>query len=133
MASPVRASCTCRMGLEGVVSKRLDAPCRSGPSKTWLKSKNPRSVKPCDVSAGNGQISVCAVLARTHFFDAIETVLQRSNGDHEIAAACVQVIRIRAWTVLGGVKSINSASKGRDSLLICFTASVDTMPLSVAT
>jgi len=55
MASRVRASCTCRMGLEGVVSKRLDAPYRSGPSKTWLKSKNPRSVKPCDVSAGNGQ------------------------------------------------------------------------------
>jgi hypothetical protein len=117
MASPVRASCTGRMGLEGVVSKRLDAPCRSGPSKTWLKSKNPRSVKPCDVSAGNGQISVCAVLARTHFFDAIETVLQRSNGDHEIAAAYVQVIRIRAWTVPGGVKSINSASKGRDQPL----------------
>lgn len=33
----------CRMGLEGMVSKRLDAPYRSGPSKTWLKSKNPLS------------------------------------------------------------------------------------------
>jgi ATP-dependent DNA ligase len=31
------------MGLEGIVSKRLDAPYRSGPSKTWLKSKNPLS------------------------------------------------------------------------------------------
>jgi ATP-dependent DNA ligase len=30
----------CRMGLEGIVSKRIDAPYRSGPSKTWLKSKN---------------------------------------------------------------------------------------------
>ena len=30
----------CRLGLEGIVSKRLDAPYRSGPSKTWLKSKN---------------------------------------------------------------------------------------------
>jgi len=29
------------MGLEGVVSKRIDAPYRSGPSKVWLKSKNP--------------------------------------------------------------------------------------------
>ena len=29
----------CRMGLEGIVSK--DAPYRSGPSKLWLKSKNP--------------------------------------------------------------------------------------------
>jgi ATP-dependent DNA ligase len=33
----------CRMGLEGIVSKRLDSPYRSGPSKAWLKSKNPLS------------------------------------------------------------------------------------------
>ena len=33
----------CRMGLEGIVSKRVDAPYRSGPSRTWLKSKNPES------------------------------------------------------------------------------------------
>jgi bifunctional non-homologous end joining protein LigD len=33
----------CRMGLEGIVSKRVDAPYRIGPSKTWLKSKNPAS------------------------------------------------------------------------------------------
>jgi bifunctional non-homologous end joining protein LigD len=35
----------CRMGLEGIVivSKRTDAPYRSGPSKTWVKSKNPAS------------------------------------------------------------------------------------------
>jgi bifunctional non-homologous end joining protein LigD len=31
----------CRMGLEGIVSKRTDAPYRSGPSRTWVKSKNP--------------------------------------------------------------------------------------------
>jgi bifunctional non-homologous end joining protein LigD len=33
----------CRMGLEGIVSKRSDAPYRSGRSRTWLKSKNPAS------------------------------------------------------------------------------------------
>ena len=33
----------CRMGLEGIVSKRTDAPYRGGPSKVWLKSKNPAS------------------------------------------------------------------------------------------
>jgi len=33
----------CQLGLEGIVSKRMDAPYRSGPSKTWLKSKNPAS------------------------------------------------------------------------------------------
>lgn len=30
----------CKLGLEGIVSKRVDAPYISGPSKTWLKTKN---------------------------------------------------------------------------------------------
>jgi bifunctional non-homologous end joining protein LigD len=33
----------CRMGLEGIVSKRTDAPYLCGPSRTWLKAKNPES------------------------------------------------------------------------------------------
>ena len=33
----------CRMGLEGIVSKRLSAPYRSGPSRDWIKVKNPDS------------------------------------------------------------------------------------------
>ena len=33
----------CKLGLEGILSKRVDSPYRSGPSKTWLKSKNPAS------------------------------------------------------------------------------------------
>ena len=33
----------CQMGLEGIVSKRVDARYRSGMSTTWLKSKNPES------------------------------------------------------------------------------------------
>jgi bifunctional non-homologous end joining protein LigD len=31
------------MGLEGIVSKRLTAPYRSGRSRDWLKVKNPDS------------------------------------------------------------------------------------------
>ena len=31
------------MGLEGIVSKRTDAPYRSGMSTTWLKLNNPAS------------------------------------------------------------------------------------------
>jgi ATP-dependent DNA ligase len=31
----------CKMGLEGIVSKRKDSPYRSGRSKDWLKMKNP--------------------------------------------------------------------------------------------
>ena len=33
----------CKMGLEGIVSKRLSAPYRSGPSRDWIKVKNPGS------------------------------------------------------------------------------------------
>jgi bifunctional non-homologous end joining protein LigD len=31
----------CKLGLEGIVSKKLDAPYKSG--KTWLKIKNPKA------------------------------------------------------------------------------------------
>ena len=31
----------CRMGLEGIVSKRINAPYRSGRSHNWIKTKNP--------------------------------------------------------------------------------------------
>ena len=40
---PIVFKHVCRKGLEGIVSKRTDAPYRSGPSRTWLKSKNPAS------------------------------------------------------------------------------------------
>ena len=33
----------CKMGLEGIVSKRRDFPYRSGRSKGWVKVKNPAS------------------------------------------------------------------------------------------
>jgi bifunctional non-homologous end joining protein LigD len=33
----------CDLGLEGIVSKKLNAPYRSGPSKAWIKVKNPRA------------------------------------------------------------------------------------------
>jgi bifunctional non-homologous end joining protein LigD len=33
----------CKLGLEGIVSKRLSAPYRSGPSRDWIKVKNPDS------------------------------------------------------------------------------------------
>jgi bifunctional non-homologous end joining protein LigD len=33
----------CQLGLEGIVSKKLNAPYRSGPSKTWIKVKNPKA------------------------------------------------------------------------------------------
>jgi hypothetical protein len=44
-ASPLQARLHARkMGLEGIVSKRLTAPYRSGPSRDWIKVKNPGAV-----------------------------------------------------------------------------------------
>jgi bifunctional non-homologous end joining protein LigD len=31
----------CKMGLEGIVSKRRNSPYRSGRSPDWIKNKNP--------------------------------------------------------------------------------------------
>jgi len=33
----------CKLGFEGILSKRLAAPYRSGPSRSWIKVKNPNS------------------------------------------------------------------------------------------
>ncbi len=33
----------CAMGLEGIVSKRVDRPYRSGRSADWVKVKNPHA------------------------------------------------------------------------------------------
>ena len=33
----------CDLGLEGIVSKRINSPYRSGPSKSWIKVKNPKA------------------------------------------------------------------------------------------
>jgi bifunctional non-homologous end joining protein LigD len=33
----------CKLGLEGIVSKKVNAPYKSGPSKAWLKVKNPKA------------------------------------------------------------------------------------------
>jgi bifunctional non-homologous end joining protein LigD len=33
----------CKLGLEGIVSKRRDSPYRSGSSPHWIKSKNPEA------------------------------------------------------------------------------------------
>jgi ATP-dependent DNA ligase len=33
----------CQLGLEEIVSKKLNAPYRSGPSKAWIKVKNPNA------------------------------------------------------------------------------------------
>ncbi len=42
----------CELGLEGIVSKRLTAPYKSGPCKSWIKVRNPKSAAYLRISAG---------------------------------------------------------------------------------
>jgi bifunctional non-homologous end joining protein LigD len=42
----------CNLGLEGIVSKRLTSIYKSGPSRTWIKVKNPKS--PAATRAADG-------------------------------------------------------------------------------
>jgi ATP-dependent DNA ligase len=42
----------CKLGLESIVSKKLDAPYRSGPSKAWIEVKNPKA--PAAIRAADG-------------------------------------------------------------------------------
>jgi ATP-dependent DNA ligase len=43
MDGPLVFAQTCKLGLEGIVSKRRDSPYSSGRSLHWLKSKNPNA------------------------------------------------------------------------------------------
>jgi bifunctional non-homologous end joining protein LigD len=40
---PIIFEHACKMGLEGIVSKRRDLPYRSGRVRSWIKVKNPAS------------------------------------------------------------------------------------------
>src|SRR5262245_3892247 len=42
----------CKLGLEGIVSKKLNVLYRSGPSKAWTKVKNPKA--PAATRASDG-------------------------------------------------------------------------------
>jgi hypothetical protein len=37
----------CKLGLEGIVCKRIDLPYRPGPSKSWIKVKNKNIPRCC--------------------------------------------------------------------------------------
>ena len=47
----------CTFGFEGIVSKRLTSPYRSGPSKTWIKVKNPKAAAATRVLEGTFESS----------------------------------------------------------------------------
>jgi ATP-dependent DNA ligase len=51
----------CKLGLEGIVSKKLDAPYRLGPTKNWLKIKNPNAPAAIVLLMGRSDIRGCSI------------------------------------------------------------------------
>jgi bifunctional non-homologous end joining protein LigD len=56
----------CRMGLEGIVSKRRDLPYQSGRSKCWVKVKNRRARRCCVSRTGHGEQYRCCSFVPEH-------------------------------------------------------------------
>ena len=54
---PTMFAHACKMGLEGILSKRRDSRYRSGRSPDWIKSKNPA----CEAVRGEAQMARCTI------------------------------------------------------------------------
>jgi hypothetical protein len=88
----------CAMGLEGIVSKRLTAPYKSGPSRDWIKVKNPDSPAMVRKSGGsptafNMTISASFKKKRSRFFSErihapADSFISKNEGMNE-GAACL--------------------------------------------
>jgi hypothetical protein len=75
----------CKLGLEAIVSKRIDAPYRSGPSKSWIKVKNPKAAAAMRVIEGafdrdRDADELKSQLAGNRFFGTVCRKLGRSAG-----------------------------------------------------
>ena len=56
----------CKMGLEGIVSKRLGSRYRSGRSPDWLKFKNPNLIERCPRRDERRRVSGCHSAISVH-------------------------------------------------------------------
>jgi hypothetical protein len=57
----------CKLGLEGIASKRAGSRYRSGTSRIWLKSKNPAFVRGChDASAHTRAVAATRMVFRSY-------------------------------------------------------------------
>ena len=68
----------CKMGLEGIVSKRKDSPYRSGRSPHWIKSKNPTA---SGETGGRGRLGSVTVDAQREFANQTALVAYAEQND----------------------------------------------------
>ena len=101
----------CKMGLEGIVSKRKDSTYRSGRSPDWLKMKNPacEAVRR-EAEGGLGSVTTPWRLGR----NAFNAASHRRSGSRSPAWACSMMTLAtvsRAWAVqpIGSLEGDHSA------------------------
>jgi hypothetical protein len=71
----------CRVGLEGIVSKRFDAPYRSGRSADWIKTRTRTVRPPCARGRAGFEKVLSAALAGVHGLVVyLEIQARRSDG-----------------------------------------------------
>ena len=105
----------CKLGLEGIVSKKLDAPYKSGPSEAWLKIKNPNA--PAATRAIDGQTPTwprhiaaprgrnqCASLS---LFESAPQVALKQTATWKVLLANEQVDRLPITQVAVGHMATN--------------------------
>jgi hypothetical protein len=118
----------CRFGFEGIVSKRLSASYRTGPSRNWIKVKNPNSpdlMVAYDVARANDHRAlVCDADRRGSSFSQ-STPYGRLRASFSISVTVTLYFAITSLT-----KAVTWATSGLSGIS---AFSMLIMPFSIAT
>ena len=116
----------CKLGLEGIVSKKLYAPYRSGPSKSWIKERTRRQPRQCELLTGTSDRDGNREnVMRTITLTVIMFALVSQGG-----VAFAQQPKQKAATILSGM-SVEIDSKGKAVILTPRSKSGVLEPLAI--
>src|SRR5262249_13052902 len=112
------------LGLEGIVSKKLNAPYKSGPSKAWLKIKNPKAPASTrsrwDVLMNRKFIAVILLAVAVPVYAHAQNP-RVSKGDAEKVATIISGDKAKTQTYCDMQKlaeQIQKANENKDSKMV---------------
>jgi ATP-dependent DNA ligase len=70
----------CRLGVEGIVSKRIDGTHRSGPCAVWIKVRNPASIARREAAGTFGQAKAGSDAVKLATNGTQKSTMARSNA-----------------------------------------------------
>jgi hypothetical protein len=106
---------TCKLGLEGIVSKRLGSRYRSGRSPDWLKFKNPEA--PAVKREAEEEWRWMATKKDFTFQVNLVAVVRVRATDEDVARAVVPTLLGGPGSVEIGLVNENNAALGRDAVV----------------